>query len=124
MNPQTVRRIDVWLGKPICFALTALRKIASPLARLRKAPGPAKRILLIKMIEQGATVLAHRAIVRAIEKVGRQNVYFWVFEDNRFILDLLELVPPENVLTIRTKKPVVLLWDLMRTAWQARRLGI
>jgi ADP-heptose:LPS heptosyltransferase len=124
MSPQTVRRIDVWLGKPMCFALTALRKLASPLARLRKEPGPAKKILLIKMIEQGATVLAHRAIARAIEKVGRQNVYFWVFEENRFILDLLELVPPENVLTIRTKKAHTLFLDLLRGAWRARMLGI
>jgi ADP-heptose:LPS heptosyltransferase len=124
MSPQTVRRIDVWLGKPVCFALTALRKLASPLARLRKPPGPAKKILLIKMIEQGATVLAHRAIARAIEKVGSENVYFWVFEDNRFILDLLELVPPENVLAIRTKKAHTLFLDLLSGAWRARRLGI
>ena len=124
MSPQTVRRFDVWLGKPMCFVLTVLRKLASPLARLRKERGPAKKILLIKMIEQGATVLAHRAIVRAIEKVGRQNVYFWVFEDNRFILDLLELVPLENVLTIRTKKAHTLFLDLLGGAWRARRLGI
>ena len=53
--------------------------------------------------------------------VGRENVYFWVFEENRFIIDLLELVPRENVLVIRAKKPVTLLMDLLRTAWQARR---
>ena len=124
MTPQTVRRIDIWLGKPICFALTALRKATSPLARLRKPPAPVKKILLIKMIEQGATVLAHRAIARAVEKVGRENVYFWVFEENRFILDLLELVPPENVLVIRTKKAHTLFFDLLHGAWRARRLGI
>ena len=124
MNPYTVRRFDTWLGKPMCFALTALRKLLYPFAWLRRPPGPVKKILLVKMIEQGATVLAYRAIARAVEMVGRENVYFWVFQENRFILDLLELVPPENVLVIRAKKPLTLFLDLIRTTWKARRLGI
>ena len=124
MNPQAIRRLDSWLGKPACLALTVLRRIGALFALRPREMEPAQRILLIKMIEQGATVLAYRAIVRAVEKVGRENVYFWVFDENRFILDLLGLIPPENVLVVRTKKPVVLLWDLLATAWRARRLGI
>ena len=123
MNPHTIRRLDSWIGKPACFALTVLRRWGD-LLRPAGDPRPVKKILLIKMIEQGATVLAYRAIQRAIEMVGRENVYFWVFDQNRFIIDLLDLVPPENVLTIRTKKPLVLMWDLLRTAWQARRITI
>lgn len=124
MNPHSIRRIDVYLGKPMCFALTVLRKLAAPFASSRRSSEPVRKILLIKMIEQGATVLAYQAIRRAVEKVGRQNVYFWVFEDNRFIFDLLELVPPENVLVIRTKNLLTLFLDLLRTTWKARRLGI
>ncbi|HEX4797484.1 MAG TPA: glycosyltransferase family 9 protein [Humisphaera sp.] len=123
MSPGTVRIIDVWLGRPICFALTMLRKVGG-IFGARAAQRPVKRVLLIKMIEQGATVLAYRAIARAVERFGAQNVYFWVFEENRFILDLLELVPRENVLVIRTRKPVLLFWDLLRTAWMARKLKI
>jgi len=112
------------VGRPVCFALTLLRRVGALLSPGRVQPEPPKKILLIKMIEQGATVLAYRAIERAVEMVGRENVYFWVFEENRFILDLLELVPPQNVLTIRTKGRVRLLADLLRTAWQARKLKI
>jgi ADP-heptose:LPS heptosyltransferase len=124
LNPHTVRRVDSWLGKPLCFVLTLLRRTVD---LFRPDPGdsePVKKILLIKMIEQGATVLAYRAIERAVEHVGRENVYFWVFEDNRFILDLLELVPPQNVLTVRTGGMFVLAWDLLKTAWRARKLGV
>jgi ADP-heptose:LPS heptosyltransferase len=124
VNPYTVRRFDVWLGKPMCFALTVLRKLTSPFTSATPRSEPVKKILLVKMIEQGATVLAYRAIARAVEMVGKENVYFWVFQENRFILDLLEIVPPENVLVIRAKKPVTLFLDLIRTTWKARRLGI
>ena len=124
MNPYTVRRVDAWLGQPMCFGLTVLRTLLRPLNALRKPPGPVKKILLVKMIEQGATVLAYRAMARAIEMVGRENVYFWVFDENRFILDLMEMIPPQNVLVIRAKKPITLFADLLRTTWKARRLGI
>lgn len=124
MNPQAIRRFDAWLGKPICFALTSLRWIGSILPRRPANAAPLRKILLIKMIEQGATVLAYRAIARAVELVGRDNVYFWTFDDNRFILDLLDLIPRQNVLTVRTRGTLVLMWDLLRTTWQARRLGV
>jgi len=123
LTPQAIRRLDSWVGKPVCFALTLLRRVAELLGRSHDE-APPKRILLIKMVEQGATVLAYRAIARAVELVGRENVYFWVFDDNRFILDLLDLVPRDNVLTVRTGRAPTLLWDLLRTAWQARQLGI
>lgn len=107
----------------MCAALTVLRRLGSLLSP-RADSAPVRKILILKMIEQGATVLAYRGIERAVERVGRENVYFWVFEENRFILDLLELIPPENVLVVRTKKPVTLLLDLLRITWRARRLGI
>jgi ADP-heptose:LPS heptosyltransferase len=124
MNPRTVRLIDVWLGKPICFVLTALRRVGSRMAPPRGPVPPVRKILLIKMIEQGATVLAYRAILRAVELVGRENVYFMVFKENRFIFDLLDLVPAENVMEIRSKEPLLLMLDLMRMTLRARRAGI
>lgn len=56
--------------------------------------------MFVKLVEQGSTVLACSAIRRAIDLVGRDNVYFLVFEENRFILDVMGLLPPENVLAI------------------------
>jgi hypothetical protein len=41
-------------------------------------------------------VLAYPAILRAIEMVGRQNLYFVIFEDNQFILDAMEIIPCVN----------------------------
>jgi hypothetical protein len=66
-------------------------------------PCQVRQILFIKFAEHGSTVLAYPAICRATEMVGRQNVYFVVFEDNRFILDVMEIIPEQNVITISTK---------------------
>lgn len=96
MNPNTIRKIDYWFGQPICFLLT-LFSFSPP-----KQSKP-KKIIFLKFIEQGATVLAYNAIKRATEIVGRENVYFCVFENNRPILDILKIIPEENVFVIREK---------------------
>ena len=125
MNPQTIRRVDAWVGKPVCLALTAVRRAASlVLPRPRWVGGPPRKILLIKMTEQGATVLAYRAIRRAIDMVGRENVYFWVFEENRPILDLMGLIPPENVVSVRAEGLFQFARALLASLWRVRRLGI
>lgn len=115
--------IDRWAGRPLCAALTAVR-YAARLWPGRGARGPLRKILFIKMAEQGATVLAYRALCRAVEMVGRENVYFWVFEENRPVLDLLEVIPPENVLTVRSDNLVVFALDILRSLRRIREIGI
>lgn len=121
MNPQIVGKIDRQLGKPICWLLTLMRRIGRLFSGV-PADGAVRKILFIKMIEQGATVLAYRALQTAVERVGRENVYFWVFEENRPILDLLEIIPPENVIVIRTKSAVRLGLDMLGTLWRVRQM--
>ena len=123
MNPQLVRRIDSWLGVPICWSLTVVRR-AAELLLPRRVSLPPKRILFIKLVELGANVQAAGAVKRAIQAVGRENVYFWVFAENRPLLELLDQVPAENILTIRSRGLFAVAWDTMRTLIAVRRLGI
>jgi ADP-heptose:LPS heptosyltransferase len=102
MEVTTMRRIDGWVGTPICALLTLVRRLTDPFRR--KMPGKAERILIVKLAEQGATVVAYSALRRATEMVGAENVFFVVFAENRFIIDQLELIPPANVIEIRTDK--------------------
>lgn len=108
MNVSTMRRADRWLGVPACTLLSLLRAIGGAAGGRR--PVNVRRILFVKLAEQGSTVLAHAAIRKAIERVGRDNVYFLVFEKNRFILDTMGLIPEENVVAIpdRSLSSVVL----------------
>src|SRR6516162_4434110 len=102
----TLQRADRWIGVPLCGILTLVRKIFG--SKKPTEPRQVGRILFVKFAEQGSTVLAYPAIRRATEMVGRENVYFVVFEDNRFILDVMEIIPKENVITISTKSAFAL----------------
>lgn len=125
MKTSTMTMIDRRLGQPLCALLTGVRRVGRLFAgSATPADKPLRKILFIKMAEQGATVLAYRALCRATELVGRENVYFWVFEENREILDLLGVIPPENVITVRSKTLTTFATDIVRTLWRIRRLGI
>jgi len=94
---NTLQIIDRWVGIPVCWFLTLLRKVSDT----PPPSEPPKKILFVKFAEQGSTVLAQGAIRKAVEIVGKENVYFVVFQENRFILDVLGLIPEENVITIK-----------------------
>lgn len=115
MQTDTVRFLDYWLGVPLCALLTAVRGV------LPARPRPPQRILFLKFIEQGATVLAQQAIARAASLVGRENLFFCVFESNRAILDLLDVVPAGNILAIRDKRLHHFVLDFARAILTLRR---
>ncbi len=119
---RTLQRTDRWVGVPLCVILTVLRRIFESAA----SPGPreVRRILFVKFAEQGSTVLAYPAIRRAIDMVGRENVYFVVFQDNRFILDAMNVIPEENVITIATHSPLGLALSALRAVHRVRKIRI
>jgi ADP-heptose:LPS heptosyltransferase len=117
---RTLQSLDRRIGAPACLALTLGRKVGDWFRR-PAAEAPLRSILFLKLAEQGSTVLAHEAVRTAVARVGRENVYFFVFEENRFILDLLGLIPPENVLTVRTRSAAAMAVSCLQRLWEIRR---
>src|SRR6266513_3735124 len=98
MNVRKMMWIDRWLGVPLCCALTFLKAFVPA----RKGVDAVRSIAFVKLAEQGSTVLAYRALETAVGRVGRENVFMVVFEENRFIVDVLGLIPRQNVITVRS----------------------
>jgi ADP-heptose:LPS heptosyltransferase len=118
-----MRWIDHWLGRPACFVLTVLRKSYNLLPFPQKSsPQKIKRILFVKLAEQGATVLVDTAIRRAVGMVGKENVYFLVFKQNRFILDAMNVIPVENVIEIPDSNLISMFFDALRAIHRIRKL--
>jgi ADP-heptose:LPS heptosyltransferase len=119
MKIKNMRLLDRWVGAPLSALLTLVRRIQD---RFRAMPTePPKRILFIKLVEQGATVIAEPALQRAVEMVGRENVFMAVFRENRFILDVLGVIPENNVITIRSSGLAVFAIDTFKALKRMRR---
>lgn len=118
MGTRTIRFLDYWIGVPLCFVLTACRLLVPD--RTAKP----RKILFLKFIEQGATVLAQDAMSRAAASVGRDHLFFCVFQSNRAILDLLGTVPAGNIFAIRDRRIDLCLIDFVRALIAIRKSGV
>ena len=123
MHADDMRRIDRWLGVPTCAILTAVRRLADVIPGRAPEERP-ESILFIKLAEQGSTVLAASAIQAAVARVGAEKTYFLCFEENRFILDAMDLIPRENVIIIRANGLTGTILSALKTLRRLRRLRI
>jgi ADP-heptose:LPS heptosyltransferase len=122
VDVTAMRRIDAIVGPPLCAVVGTLHRLWSRGAPHR--PPPPRHVVIIKLAEQGATVVAHGALVRLTERVGREHVQAIVFAENRPILDELDVLDPERVLTVRTSGPLRFAIDVLRVTRRCRRRGV
>ncbi len=120
MKPETIRVLDLIVGKPVCVALTAVESVRR-LFRSRAPYTPPRRILFVKLIEMGSSVLASAAFEEAVRQVGRSNIFILLFAPNRPIIDILPFFPPENVIVIRDSGLLVFARDLLAALCRIRR---
>ena len=121
---RLLQGLDRRLGAAACLALTLVRRAGNLLGGAPVPPAAPRSILFLKLAEQGSTVLAYEAVRRAVARVGREHVYFLVFEENRFVVDVLGLIPPENVFTVDTGTATALAGSALRTIRAIRRRRI
>jgi len=121
-NTPLFQRMDRWVGGAACLLCESIRC----LGKLFPKSGPTGRkgLLFVKLAEQGSTVLAGAAIRDAVQKFGCENVYFLVFDENRFILDAHDLIPHQNVLTINTGSLQKIVFSSLRRLLEIRRLNL
>ncbi len=122
MNVKALQRSNRWVGIPLCFILTVARALfGHPVPDCSRPP---RSLLVVKLAEQGSTVLAYPALRRAAEIVGCENIYFIVFEDNRFILDALGVIPEPNVITVSVENRFAFIRSMLSAIWRLRRLKL
>jgi ADP-heptose:LPS heptosyltransferase len=124
MNVAKLRAIDRWCGTFLTLILTFIRTLTNWPERDGRRPESIGKLLFVKLAEQGSTVLACGAIQRAIRMVGRENVYFLVFEENRFIVDALGFIPSQNVVVIKNESLVSTLISAVRAILRLRGLHL
>jgi ADP-heptose:LPS heptosyltransferase len=121
MKIETVRKIDYWVGIPVCFLLSLLSWAGNRLFPKKGPARPFKKFLLIELSEMGSAILAYPTLKAIQEDYPGAELYFMIFEKNRASVDILNLVPKENVLTIREKSLGSFLGDAIKTVVRMRR---
>jgi len=113
------RAVDRYVGVPIC----ALFSLIDGLLPRPRPSGPPRRILIILLSEMGSLVLAHAMFARLRKKYPGATVHALVFTKNREVLDLLGVIPSENVLTVSDRSLSDFVGDAYHVVGAMRRLA-
>lgn len=121
MHPDRMRRIDFWIGIPLCFVLTVARRLRAVLGPAGPAPGEPTNVLFIELAEMGSTVLAAPAMARLRRRHPGCRVFFLLFAQIEESVRVLGLVPPDRILTVDARNVFTLARDTLRFMAAARR---
>ena len=108
------------VGAPLCWLVTILHR----LRRTETVPGDVQRILIIVLSEMGALVLTRPMFDRLRQNHPSATFYLLCSEKNDAVLDLLDEVPAERVITIRSGSLTALATDGVRAVRRMRALRL
>jgi ADP-heptose:LPS heptosyltransferase len=121
MKVDTMRRIDYYLGIPLCFLGTLCQKVVEFLKRNESKD--LRNVLFIELSEMGSAILVDPAMRKLQKKTGA-NIYFVIFKKNKPSLDLLKTVPEENIYLIREGNFLDFLLDTLKFFFWTRKKKI
>jgi ADP-heptose:LPS heptosyltransferase len=120
MKLATMRRVDYWVGVPLCFLLTLAVRLLEAL-RGRRPEGAPRKILFIELSEMGSTIIASAMIRRVQQRYGDAEHCFCIFKKNAASLRLLGLFREANIFKIRDDSLAHMATDVWRFMAFCRR---
>lgn len=98
MRVRFMQLIDLWVGVPLCAALSLVNSLGSLFRS--KVHTPPRKVLFIELSEMGSAVLSYSALLKARDLSGGATPWFLIFRKNRESCEILNLIPNEQILVI------------------------
>jgi len=124
MNVNLMRAIDYWLGIPLVFLLTVVYRLQRLIGLARSPAGRPRNILFIQLAEMGTMVVAYPSLKKARELYPDATLHFLCFTQIRPSVEMLDIIPAENIITIYAHSLPALVRDTLLFPWRARVLRI
>ena len=103
MKISTMRRIDEFVGVPICAALSLAARCRAPqIAHLEQVERP--KILIIHLSEMGAFVVAQPALQDLRRRLPQAEIFYMVFPPIDCLISELNLADNEHIFAIQKDK--------------------
>ena len=119
-----MRAIDFWVGIPLTFCFTLICRLQRVLGLAASPVGTPRNILFVQLAEMGTMVVAYPAIRKARELFPDATFHFLCFNEIRSSVEMLDVVPSENILSIDSRSLLSLVRDSILFPWRARRRQI
>ncbi|MBI3599664.1 MAG: glycosyltransferase family 9 protein [Nitrospinae bacterium] len=127
MKVDLMRKIDFYIGVPLCLFFSILFRILSLIRACRdkfvfrrKGNIQPKNILFIELSEMGSAILVDPAMKKLQRSLTGSELLFVIFKRNKPSLNLLNTIKEENIFTIREDSLPLLIFDTLRFLMWAR----
>jgi len=77
--------------------------------------------MFLELSEMGSAILAYSAIEQIKRDYPQARLYFWIFEKNRDSVDILNIIPRENIITMRDQNIFLLFVDAIKNIARIRK---
>jgi ADP-heptose:LPS heptosyltransferase len=124
VNANLMRAIDYWLGIPLVFLLTVVYRVQRFVGLATSPAGRPRNLLFIQLAEMGTMVVAYPSLRKARELYPDATLHFLCFTQIRPSVEILDIIPPGNILTIDAHSGLSLVRDTLLFLGRARRLRI
>ncbi len=115
-----MRAIDYWVGIPLVFLLTIVSRVLRVLGLAASPAGKPRNILFIQLAEMGTMVVAYPALKKTRELHPDATLHFLCFGQIRSSVEMLDIIPSGNIITIDADSGPALVRDSLRFLRRAR----
>jgi len=122
MKIRTMKRLDHYVGLPICFCLSVFERMVSLLPFKRRGGVRVRTIVVSKYFGLGSMILATPMLRAVRHKFPQARIVFLTFSGNEELLGMVKEI--DEVVTLRTSSPARFAGDLLRALGRLRRLNI
>jgi ADP-heptose:LPS heptosyltransferase len=120
---DTMRKIDRRAGIPICFFLSMINRFCKWIRKEHPVTSP-KKILFIQISEMGSIILAYSLFKKTQKRFPEAEFFFLTFSENRQVVELLEIFPAANILTINSRNVWKFFLSTLRAIRSLRRVQL
>jgi lipopolysaccharide heptosyltransferase II len=118
-----MRKVDRYIGIPLCFMLTLVHKFIKIFKKSASLELP-ENVLFIEMSEMGSIILAYSLFKKTQQLYPEAQLHFLTFEESRYAVDILDIIPPNNVFTIDNRNFLIFTISAFKTILKLRRLKL
>ncbi|MBW1936903.1 MAG: glycosyltransferase family 9 protein [Deltaproteobacteria bacterium] len=120
MDIDLQRKIDRVIGSMLCRILSVFAGKGTSIGKDRQP----SRFLVILLSEMGSLLLAYPMLQRIKNRYVNAKIYVLCFERNREFLEILDVIPAENIFTVRDGSFKTLMVDSIRALAKMRKAKI
>lgn len=103
----------------ICFLFSLISKF-----KKEKQIKQTKNVLLLEFFEMSAAILGYSSIRYIKDELENPNIYYLCLDQSKHCLELLNIIPSENIYTINGKNGFSFIFSLLKQIFRLRKKNI